>query len=155
MEVSGNVLHSDRIVIATGSRPLIPSIPGLRETGYWTNREATTLTEVPESAIVLGGGPVGIELAQLLHGFGSRVTLVETADRLLAREEPRVSELLAAALREDGIEVHLGAEVESVAQHGAHKGDPHEQRADRGAAADRRRRAKAERRRHRPRARRD
>ncbi len=118
VEVSGNVLHSGRIVVATGSRPLIPSIPGLEETGYWTNREATTLTEVPESAIVLGGGPVGIELAQLLHGFGSRVTLVETADRLLVREEPRVSELLVAALREDGIEVHVGAEVESVGRRG-------------------------------------
>ncbi len=121
VEVDGELLSSDRIVIATGSSPTIPSIPGLDETGYWTNRQATTLTEVPESAIVLGGGPVGIELAQLLHGFGTRVTLVEAADRLLAREEPRVSELILAALREDGIEVHLDAAVRSAAPEGTAK----------------------------------
>jgi dihydrolipoamide dehydrogenase len=114
VEVGDRVLRAERIVIATGSEPQIPPIPGLREAGYWTNREATTLKEVPESAIVLGGGPVGIELAQMLRRFGAKVELVEAADRLLAREDPRVSELITDALRDDAIDVHLGAEIESV-----------------------------------------
>jgi dihydrolipoamide dehydrogenase len=114
VEVGDRVLRAERIVIATGSEPQIPPIPGLREAGYWTNREATTLKEVPESAIVLGGGPVGIELAQMLRRFGAKVQLVEAADRLLAREDPRVSEMIADALRDDAIDVHLGAEIESV-----------------------------------------
>jgi pyruvate/2-oxoglutarate dehydrogenase complex dihydrolipoamide dehydrogenase (E3) component len=112
--VGDRTLSSDRIIIATGSEPHIPSIPGLERTAYWTNREATTFAEIPESAVVLGGGPVGIELAQMLRRFGADVHLVETADRLLAREEPRVSELILEALREDGVEVHLDADITSV-----------------------------------------
>jgi pyruvate/2-oxoglutarate dehydrogenase complex dihydrolipoamide dehydrogenase (E3) component len=115
VEVSGEVLESERIIVATGSDPMIPPIDGLDEVDYWTNREATTLKEVPSSVVVLGGGPVGIELAQFLRRFDSRVTLVESAERLLAREDPAVSELLAETLRDEGIEVRLGARAESVA----------------------------------------
>jgi dihydrolipoamide dehydrogenase len=114
LDVDGRTLSAERIVIATGSEPVVPPIDGLKESGYWTNRQATTLSDVPESVTVLGGGPAGIELAQMLHRFGARVELVEAGDRLLAREDPRVSELLRESLREDGIEVHLGAEVTSV-----------------------------------------
>jgi dihydrolipoamide dehydrogenase len=103
-----------RIIIATGSAPRIPDIPGLAEAGYWTHREATTLTEIPASATIIGGGPVGIELAQLLRRFGAQVHLVEADDRLIGREDPRVGELAAAALREEGIEVHLGVEIQGV-----------------------------------------
>jgi pyruvate/2-oxoglutarate dehydrogenase complex dihydrolipoamide dehydrogenase (E3) component len=103
-----------RVVIATGSEPRIPDIPGLAEAGYWTNREATSLREIPESVTVIGGGPVGIELAQLMCRFGAEVHLIEAAERLIAREDPRVGELAAAALREDGIELHLGAEIRAV-----------------------------------------
>jgi dihydrolipoamide dehydrogenase len=108
------LLVAARVIIATGSVPRVPDIPGLEQAGYWTNREAMTLTEIPESATVLGGGPVGIEIAQLLKRFGAEVHLVEAADRLIAREDPRVGELVAEALRAEGIDLHLGAEVVSV-----------------------------------------
>src|SRR5437588_2799644 len=93
VEVSGELLHTERIIVATGSDPLVPPLDGLDEAGYWTNREATTLSEVPGSVVVLGGGPVGIELAQFLRRFEARVTVVEAGERLLAREDPAVSEL--------------------------------------------------------------
>jgi dihydrolipoamide dehydrogenase len=108
------LLATERVIIATGSVPRVPEIPGLAEAGYWTNREVTTLDEVPESVTVVGGGPVGIELAQILRRFGAEVHLVEAAEGLIAREDPRVGELVAAALIEDGIELHLGTEIEAV-----------------------------------------
>jgi dihydrolipoamide dehydrogenase len=114
IEVDGRRLTAERIVIATGSEPVEPPIEGLSDAGYWTNRQATTLRDVPQSAIVLGGGPAGIELAQMLHRVGAEVRLLEAGDRLLAREDPRVSELVRYSLVEDGIEVHLGAEATSV-----------------------------------------
>jgi len=119
VEIDGEtLLQAARVVIATGSEPRIPDIPGLQEAGYWTNREATTLREIPASATIIGGGPVGIELAQLLRRFGAEVHLVEAGDRLIARVDPRVGELIADALREDGIEVHLDTEVRSVSANG-------------------------------------
>jgi dihydrolipoamide dehydrogenase len=114
IEVGEEALIAERIVIATGSAPAIPPIEGLDEMGYWTNRQATTLSAVPRSVIVLGGGPVGIELAQFLRRFGARVTLVEAAERVLAREEPRVSKLIADALGEDGVELRTGAHASAV-----------------------------------------
>jgi dihydrolipoamide dehydrogenase len=114
VEVDGRVLAAERVVIATGSAASVPPIDGLQEAGYWTNREATALERVPDSAIVLGGGPVGVEVAQILGGYGSRVSLVQRAERLLTREEPEVGELLADALSEAGIDLRLGAEAESV-----------------------------------------
>lgn len=114
IEVDGETLQSERIVIATGSDARIPPIPGLEQAGYWTNRQATTLSEIPESVVVLGGGPVGIELGQFMRRFGARVSIVEMAERMLPREDPRVSELIADALAGEGIELHLGAEVAEV-----------------------------------------
>ena len=114
VQVGAETLETERVVIATGSDARIPPIPGLAEAGYWTNREATTLREIPDSIVILGGGPVGIELGQFLRRFGTRVTLVQAADRLLPREDPRVSELIADALRQDGIEVHIGASATQV-----------------------------------------
>jgi pyruvate/2-oxoglutarate dehydrogenase complex dihydrolipoamide dehydrogenase (E3) component len=121
VEVAGQTIEGDRIVIATGSEAQIPPIDGLAEAGYWTNREATTFVAVPESVIVLGGGPVGIELAQLMRRLGAEVELFEGSDRLLGREDPRVSELLSEALREDGIGVHVDTEVASVSVEGEHR----------------------------------
>jgi pyruvate/2-oxoglutarate dehydrogenase complex dihydrolipoamide dehydrogenase (E3) component len=115
------LLVAGRVIIATGSVPRIPDIPGLEAAGYWTNREATTLTEIPESVTIVGGGPVGIELAVLLRRFGAEVHLVEAGAGLVAREDPRVGELVAGALREDGIDVHLGAEIQSVSGDGGHR----------------------------------
>jgi pyruvate/2-oxoglutarate dehydrogenase complex dihydrolipoamide dehydrogenase (E3) component len=119
LAVGDQTIESERIVIATGSEPLIPPIDGLEQAGYWTNREATTLKKVPDSATVLGGGPVGVELAQMLRRFGSEVHLVEAAERLLSREDERVSELLLEALRQDQIDVRLGAQVTSVGATGS------------------------------------
>jgi pyruvate/2-oxoglutarate dehydrogenase complex dihydrolipoamide dehydrogenase (E3) component len=119
VEVDGEALETDRVVLATGSDAAVPPIPGLDRVAYWTNREATTLTELPRSVVVLGGGPVGIELSQFLRRFGVAVTIVEMAERLIPREEPAVGELVAAALREEGVELHLGARAEHVATEGA------------------------------------
>jgi dihydrolipoamide dehydrogenase len=114
VEVAGTVLETDRIVIATGSDARIPAIDGLEQTGYWTNREATTLKELPTSIVVLGGGPVGIELGQFFVRFGTKVTLAQSAERLIDREDPAVSALIADALREDGIELRTGAHATSA-----------------------------------------
>ncbi|MBS1885678.1 MAG: NAD(P)/FAD-dependent oxidoreductase [Actinobacteria bacterium] len=116
VQVGDDVLESERVVIATGSRPRVPPIEGLGAAGYWTNREATTLHELPESVLALGGGPVGVELGQFLARMGARVTMLEAGERLLAREDPAVSELLAAQLRADGVDVRLGAQVERISR---------------------------------------
>jgi len=119
VEVAGQTVQTDRIIIATGSDPRIPAIPGLQEAGYWTNREATTLSELPASVAILGGGPVGVELGQLYVRLGIQVTLIQSADRLVDREEPGLSSRLLDALRDDGIDVRVGSPVERV------HGDPH------------------------------
>ena len=106
----GDTVHSaDDIVIATGSEPVIPPVPGLRELeGIWTNREATGLTEVPRRLLVLGGGAVGLELGQALARMGASVAIVEGADHVLAREPKSLGDAVAEALAADGVEVHLG-----------------------------------------------
>jgi pyruvate/2-oxoglutarate dehydrogenase complex dihydrolipoamide dehydrogenase (E3) component len=102
------------VVVATGSDALLPPIDGLREAKPWTNREATTAKEVPPRLVVLGGGVVGVELAQAWSALGSQVSLVEAADRLIAREEPFASEQVEQALRERGVEVHIGVKAVAV-----------------------------------------
>lgn len=97
------------VVLATGSDPLIPDIPGLRDAKPWTNREATSVKEVPRRLVVIGGGPVGCEMAQALRALGSEaVTVVVPEDRLLVRHEPFASALLAQSFEESGISVRLG-----------------------------------------------
>src|SRR3954452_14622175 len=87
VEVDGARYTADDVVVATGSDPIIPPVPGLQELdGIWTNREATGATAVPRRLIVLGGGPVGVELAQACARMGSSVALVEGSDRVLPRE---------------------------------------------------------------------
>ena len=103
------------VVVATGSTASLPPIDGLAEAEPWTNREGTTATEVPESLLVIGGGPVGCELAQAWRSLGSDVVLLEVVDRILGNEEPFASEQVTAALRDDGIDVRTGAEIASVA----------------------------------------
>jgi pyruvate/2-oxoglutarate dehydrogenase complex dihydrolipoamide dehydrogenase (E3) component len=114
VEVDGQTLQGERIVVATGSDARIPAIDGLDEAGYWTNREATTLREIPESIVILGGGPVGVELGQFLRRFGTRVTLVDHGERLLAREDPAVGELIGQTLRDEGVDVRLGVDATAV-----------------------------------------
>lgn len=119
VEVGGTLHRSPRIVIATGSTTAFPPIEGLDQIDIWTNREAMGLTDVPESTAILGGGPVGIEIGQMLARYGSRVHVIEAAERLLAREEPEVGDMVAAALEADGIDVLLGAAVERAEPRGA------------------------------------
>ncbi len=108
-------VHADvAVVVCTGSEPVTPPVPGLDEVEFWTSRDATSTHAVPESLVVLGGGVVGVELAQAFSRLGSTVTLVSRG-RLLARAEPRAAELITEALREDGIEVRDEAEVARVA----------------------------------------
>jgi len=114
VEVDGKEIPYDRLVVATGSRPAIPPVEGLESVEYWTNREATRAHKAPESLLVLGGGPVGCELAQFYSRLGSRVTLVEGSERLLGRVHPDAGELLEAAFREEGIELRLAVSVERV-----------------------------------------
>ena len=102
------------VVVATGSSPLIPPIDGLREAKPWTNREATTAEEVPARLAILGGGVVGVEMAQAYTSFGSQVTLIERGDRLIAREEPFAADDVEQSLREKGVDVMLGTSATSV-----------------------------------------
>ncbi len=116
VEVAGDVLRARRgIVIATGTAPVIPPIPGLAGTPYWTNHQAVEAEQVPESLIVLGGGAVGTELAQVYSRFGAAVTVVEASGRLLPAEEPEAGALLAEVFGREGIGVRVGAKAERVA----------------------------------------
>ncbi len=102
------------VVIATGTAPSIPPVDGLAGTPYWTNHEVVETEELPDSLAVLGGGAIGLELAQVLARFGVRVTVVEAADRLLAMEEPESSELVAAVLDAEGVRALTGVRAERV-----------------------------------------
>jgi pyruvate/2-oxoglutarate dehydrogenase complex dihydrolipoamide dehydrogenase (E3) component len=102
------------IVIATGSKPAIPPIPGLAEVDYWTTHDVMQVESLPKSLIVLGGGAVGCELGQVLRRFGVEVTIVEAADRLLPAEEPEASQAVQAAFTAEGIQVVTGATVRQV-----------------------------------------
>jgi pyruvate/2-oxoglutarate dehydrogenase complex dihydrolipoamide dehydrogenase (E3) component len=106
------------VVIATGSEAVIPPIDGLAELEPWTNRQATTTEEVPESLVIIGGGVVGVELAQAFSSFGSRVSIVEGEDRLIPPEEPFASEEVADTLRRAGVALHLGEPADSVSRDG-------------------------------------
>jgi pyruvate/2-oxoglutarate dehydrogenase complex dihydrolipoamide dehydrogenase (E3) component len=106
------------VVVATGSSPLIPPIDGLREAEPWTNRDATTAKEVPGRLAILGGGVVGVEMAQAYTSLGSDVTLIERGDRLLAREEPFAADDVEQSLREQGVDVRLGVSATSVRAEG-------------------------------------
>lgn len=111
-------IRGRRFVIATGSRPAIPPVPGLEEAGYFTHVEAFDRTSLPASLAVIGGGAIGVELAQAFGRLGVEVTVVEMLDRLLSREEPELGERVEAALREEGVRVVTGRGVERVERNG-------------------------------------
>ena len=106
------------IVINAGTEPVVPPIPGLAGTPYWTNRDAVRLEELPGSLAILGGGAIGVEFAQVFARFGVAVTVVEGQPRLLALEEPEAGELLGEVFESEGITVCAGARVAGV-EHGA------------------------------------
>jgi dihydrolipoamide dehydrogenase len=119
VEVNGARHTAQHIVVATGSDPIIPPVPGLRELeGIWTNREVTGMKAVPQRLLVLGGGPVGLEMAQAVRRLGGEVVLVEGAAQVLPREPRPLGEALADALRRDGIELALGVHATAASAEG-------------------------------------
>ena len=110
---------TEHIVVATGSDPVLPPVPGLHELeGVWTNREVTALTEVPRRLLILGGGPVGVEMAQALARLGASVALVEGKDHVLPREPQPLGEALGQALTAEGIELCFGQHASAVRRDG-------------------------------------
>jgi len=136
VEVDG-VRHTARhVVLATGSDPVVPPVPGLRElSDVWTNRDVTAMTAVPRRLLVLGGGPVGVEMAQAVRRLGGEVALVEGAAHLLAHDPAPLGEALGTALRRDGIELNLAVHVTAARREGEEfvltLGDGRELRGDR------------------------
>jgi dihydrolipoamide dehydrogenase len=112
--VDGTEIEYDRLIVATGSSPALPPVPGLDTVDYWTNVDATSTHEVPASLAVMGGGPVGAELAQFFARLGSKVTVIEHGPRLLGRVHEEAGDLIGDVFRSEGIELRLGAAVESV-----------------------------------------
>lgn len=108
VQINGRALETKRIVVTTGSLPNVPPIDGLKQIGYWTNREATSFQEVPKSVLVLGGGAEGAELGQALHSYGAEVTIVEESDQLLSHESPEAARHLEERFRGIGIKLCLG-----------------------------------------------
>jgi pyruvate/2-oxoglutarate dehydrogenase complex dihydrolipoamide dehydrogenase (E3) component len=120
IEVGGQTRKFKKAVITTGARALHPDIPGMDEAGFLTNETVFNLTERPEHLIVIGGGPIGCELAQAFRRLGSQVTIIER-DRFLPREDPEASAVLAESFKHDGIEVLLESTVARVSSDGAVK----------------------------------
>jgi pyruvate/2-oxoglutarate dehydrogenase complex dihydrolipoamide dehydrogenase (E3) component len=119
VEVGDQTYETRNIIVATGSDPAIPPIPGLDELdGVWTSREATGLDEVPRRLLVVGGGPVGVELAQAIRRFGAEVALVEGEEHLLPREPGPLGEALGEVLAADGIELRLGQHASGARRDG-------------------------------------
>jgi pyruvate/2-oxoglutarate dehydrogenase complex dihydrolipoamide dehydrogenase (E3) component len=133
VEVNGKRLRFSRAVIATGARAARPDVPGLAEVGYLTNENVFALTALPRRLAVVGGGPIGCEMAQAFARLGSRVTLVQSGPRLLPRDEPEAGELIRVALAADGVAVLLGARLQRVERT---EGDKSLHLADRAVTVD-------------------
>jgi dihydrolipoamide dehydrogenase len=114
VDVDGQRLSAEHVILATGSTPNRPSIGGLDQVPVWTNREATTLTDIPERAVLVGGSAVGIELGQFLARMGTHVTIIQRGPRLLDREDPRLGELVADQLTADRIDVRVSAQARAA-----------------------------------------
>lgn len=114
IDVDGRTVSGGRFILATGTRPAIPALDGLAEVEYLTNENVFALGALPASLAVLGGGAIGVELAQALGRLGSKVTVVEALERLVAKEEPEASAVVADALAADGVSLRLGSRVTRV-----------------------------------------
>ena len=109
--VNETAIAYDQLVISTGSVPVVPPIPGLLQTGVWSTDQALSSPELPDSLIVIGGGPAGCELAQIYSRFGTRVTIVESEQRLLLKEEESISLALGEMFKAEGIELLFGTPI--------------------------------------------
>jgi pyruvate/2-oxoglutarate dehydrogenase complex dihydrolipoamide dehydrogenase (E3) component len=121
VRVNGQTIHFRKALIATGSRPIIPAIPGLEEAGYLTNENVFELTESPRRLLVMGGGPQGCELAQAFCRLGSQVIIVQDEPMFLGNEERDAAQVLSEALARDGIEIHLNTQAVRVQVEGEQK----------------------------------
>ncbi len=119
VEVDGRRYTAEHVVLANGADPFVPPVPGLRELdGVWTNREATGMKEVPRRLLVLGGGPVGVELAQAVRRLGGEVAVVEGGAHVLPREPAPLGDALGEVLHRDGIELHVNARATAARRDG-------------------------------------
>jgi len=114
IEVGDQILRFKKAVIATGARPFVPPIPGLEDNGYYTNETIFNLTEQPARIGIIGGGPIGCELAQAFASLGSQVTLIEQSHQFLVREDPDAADILRTALERDGVRVALDTAVSVI-----------------------------------------
>ena len=118
VSVNGHSINTRSIILATGARPIVPTIPGLEEIDYLTSDTVWSLQELPRRLLVVGGGPIGCELAQAFHNLGSEVTQVDIASRLLPREDPEVSQAVMDKFIGDGIKVIIGCQLDSFGNDG-------------------------------------
>lgn len=114
VQVGDRLLETRFVLLCTGSRPAVPDLPGLREAGSLTSESIFELEDPPRSVVVVGGGPIAVELAQGLNRLGVTVTLLQRGDRLLPRDEPELTAIVAARLREEGVDVRLGVDTQRV-----------------------------------------
>lgn len=119
--VADEVVKADRIIIATGSMPAVPPIPGLKETGHITNVEALELERVPERLAIIGGGPIGVEFAQVFAAFGSRVHIYEALDRILIGEDEEISRAMIGLFAKQGVSISTSVMVSEVQATGSGK----------------------------------
>lgn len=121
VQVDGKAVSADRFLVATGASPIAPPIPGLKESGYITYKESLDLKVLPASMVIIGGGPIGLEIGQMYARFGTRVTILEALPRIAPIEEPEISEALKKYLLDEGIEIHTSAMVRKVETQGLGK----------------------------------
>lgn len=121
VEVDGAVLEGEKFIITTGSRPRIIPFKGIERVHYLTNQEALSLERLPETMIVVGGGPLGLEFAQMYQRFGTRVAVLEREAQLLPKGEPEVGEEMERCLTDEGITIHTNASVQEVGEEGSLK----------------------------------
>lgn len=121
LKVNGDIVRSDRFIIATGSIPAVPPIQGLKEAGYITSDEALDLQVLPESIVIIGAGAVGLEFAEFFAPLGCRVTVLEMLPRALPQEDEEISAAIQEYMQEEGIEFHTNAKVVRVTRNGKDK----------------------------------
>src|SRR5437588_1987009 len=121
LALNGESISSRNTIIATGSHPVVPNIEGLAETGYLTNEGVFDLSRLPATIVIVGGGPMGVELGQAFGRLGAKVTIIQGPDRILPREDPEVSETVASVLQSEGIEIVTGARFTKASRNGEKK----------------------------------
>lgn len=118
LRLDGELLSSQSFIVATGSRPKVPAIEGLREVGYLTNEDVFDLMHLPASLVIVGGGPIGVEMAQAFARLGSQVTILQGPDRIMSKEEPEMSQTIAEVLSREGVKIITGARLNGARRSG-------------------------------------